>query len=92
MDAAAIAAEEAAMALTMDTILQWIGFESAATRNRLHDKGLNSFDTLRTLDDKDITRLDESFGRRAMADGCAIFGLRCTRLLIRLVHLGPRSW
>ena len=87
MEAAAIAAEQEAVAITMDTILQWIaGFDNAGTRNRLLDEGLNSFDSLRSLDSNDIARLDESFGRRSVADGRSIFGVRCTGLLIGLVH------
>ena len=35
------AAEMVAMAQVMDTVLQWIGFDAVATRNRLRDEGIS---------------------------------------------------
>ena len=45
--AVAAAAEEAAMALTMDTVLDWIGFDNVANRERLIAEGFTSFDDMK---------------------------------------------
>jgi hypothetical protein len=70
----------------MDTVLMWIGFEQEATRNRIREEGFESFDDLATMKEKDIRDLAESYGRRTVADGRYIFGLRRTRYLIGLIH------
>jgi hypothetical protein len=57
----------------MDTVLRWIGFENAGTRDRLIKEGINTFDDLKTMKEKDIRDLTESCGRRCTAaDGCFI--------------------
>jgi hypothetical protein len=86
MEEAAADAEMAAMVLTMDTILQWVGFDNVATRNRLREEGISSFEAIRNLDEKAVTQIEDSFGRRSVADGRAIFGAGRTGLLIGLVH------
>ena len=70
----------------MDTVLQWIGFENEATRERLRNEGISTFDDLKTMKEKDIRDLAESYGRRTAADGRFIFGLRRIRYLIGLIH------
>ncbi|KAI2496708.1 hypothetical protein MHU86_17804 [Fragilaria crotonensis] len=70
----------------MDTALQWIGFENAATRNRLRIEGFDSFDDLKSMTEKDIRDLAESYGRRTVADGRFIFGIRRIHYLIGMVH------
>ena len=76
-------ADEAAV---MDMILNWIGFDQEATRERIRAEGLASFDDLKPMKEKDIRDLAESYGRRTVADGRVIFGLRRIRYLIGLVH------
>lgn len=71
----------------MDTILNWIGFEQQeATRERIREEGFASFADLMPMKEKDIRDLAESYGRRTVADGRVIFGLRRIRYLIGLIH------
>jgi hypothetical protein len=70
----------------MDTILEWIGFEQDATRARIREEGFETFADLATMKEKDIRDLAESYSRRTLADGRAIFGLRRIRYMIGLVH------
>ena len=76
----------AVVANAMDTALLWIGFENVATRNRLRVEGFDAFDDLRSMTDKDIRDLSESYGRRTAADGRFIFGIRRIKYLIGMVH------
>ena len=84
--AVAAAAEEAAMALTMDTVLDWIGFDNVANRERLIAEGFTSFDDMELMEDKDVRDLAESYGQRTVIDGRCIFGMRRARLLTGLIH------
>jgi hypothetical protein len=70
----------------MDTILSWIGFDQEATRNRLQAEGFESFADILAMKEKDVRDLAESYGRRTVADGRTIFGLRKIRYLIGLIH------
>jgi hypothetical protein len=70
----------------MDTVLTWIGFDVDVTRERIRVEGFDNFDDLATLKEKDIRNLAELYGRRTIADGRAIFGLRRIRYLIGLIH------
>ena len=70
----------------MDIVLTWIGFDQPATRARIRAEGFESFDGLTTMKEKDIRDLAESYGRRTVADGRTIFGLRRIRYLIGLIH------
>ena len=70
----------------MDTILGWIGFDQEATRTRIREEGFDTFSDLATMKEKDIRDLAESYSRRTIADGRAIFGLRRIRFMIGLIH------
>ena len=70
----------------MDTVLEWIGFNVAATRERIREEGFETFDDLVTMKEKDVRDLAESYSRRTIADGRAIFGVRRIRFLIGLIH------
>ena len=70
----------------MDTALLWIGFDQEATRERLRAEGFDTFIDLNGMKEKDIRDLADSYTRRTVADGRAIFGLKRTRYLIGLVH------
>ena len=70
----------------MDTILEWIGFDQEATRDRIREEGFETFADLATMKEKDIRDLAESYSRRTVADGRAIFGLRRIRYMIGLIH------
>jgi hypothetical protein len=70
----------------MDTILTWIGFDQETTRDRIRDEGFGTFADLMSTKAKDISSLAESYGRRTVADGRVIFGLRRIRHLIGLIH------
>jgi hypothetical protein len=69
-----------------DTILSWIGFDQEATRNRLQAEGFESFADILAMKEKDVRDLAESYGRRTVANGRTIFGLRKIRCLIGLIH------
>ncbi|KAI2502319.1 hypothetical protein MHU86_12123 [Fragilaria crotonensis] len=61
----------------MDTALQWIGFTTAAMRERIQQEGFGTFeDLLISLNEKDIRDMNESYGRCTIADGRFIFGTR----------------
>ena len=70
----------------MDLALQWIGFDNEATRERLCIEGFDSFSELQSMREKDIRDLAESYGRRTVADGRFIFGVRRVRYLIGMIH------
>jgi hypothetical protein len=70
----------------MDIVLAWIGFDQQATRDRIREEGFETFDDLVGMKEKDIRDLAESYGRRTVADGRSIFGLRRIRYLIGLIH------
>jgi hypothetical protein len=72
--------------IEMNLDLLHISFANFGVRTRLYDEGLASFDDLRSLTEKDISDVAETFGQRTASDGRFIFGICCTRLLIRLVH------
>ena len=70
----------------MDQILLWVGFDNVATRARLQEEGFETFEDLYQMKEKDIRDLADSYNRRTIADGRAIFGLRRVRYLIGLIH------
>ena len=70
----------------MNLAMLHIGFANFGVRQRLRDEGLASFNDLKSLTEKDIRDVAETFGRRTANDGRFIFGIRRTRLLIGLVH------
>ena len=70
----------------MDTALRWIGFDNIGTCERLRNEGLSTFGDLKSMKEKDIRNLAESYGRRTAADGRFIFGLRRIRYLLGLIH------
>ena len=75
-----------ALANLMDTALQWIGFANAATRKQIQTEGFRTFGDLISLNEKDIRDMNESYGRRTIADGRFIFGTRRIKYLMGLVH------
>ena len=79
-------ADEAPPPPMMDTILEWIGFEQEATRTRIREEGFDTFADLATMKEKDICDLAESYSRRTVANGRAIFRLRRIRHMIGLIH------
>ena len=70
----------------MDLALQWIGFGNVATRDRLRDEGFAAFSDLKSMKEKDIRDLADSYGRRTAGDGRFIFGIRRTRYLLGMIH------
>ena len=70
----------------MDTALTWIGFANQATRNRIQLEGFGSFDDLKSMKEKDIRDLAESYGRCTAADGHFIIRISRIRYLISMVH------
>lgn len=84
-DAAAVELPPAIIPV-MDTVLDWIGFNLPATRDRIRAEGFEGLEDLIGMKEKDIRDLSESYGRRTIADGRAIFGIRRIRYLIGLIH------
>jgi hypothetical protein len=70
----------------MDVALTYIGFDIPAVRARLRAEGLTTFSDLKSLKEKDIRDIAESFSKRTVNDGRYLFGIRRTRLLIGLIH------
>jgi hypothetical protein len=70
----------------IDTILTWIGFDQQATRDSIREEGFGNFTDLMSTKEKDISTLADSYGRRTVADGRVIFGLRRIKHLIGLLH------
>jgi hypothetical protein len=79
-------ADESPSPPMMDTILEWIGFEQEVTRTRIREEGFDTFADLATMKEKDICDLAESYSRRTVANGRAIFRLRRIRHMIGLIH------
>ena len=91
MDIAAVAVtgqepQVPAVVPVMDQVLTWIGFEAEGTRARLQEEGFESFADVMEMKAQDVRDLADSYVRRTVADGRAIFGLRRTRYMIGLVH------
>jgi hypothetical protein len=70
----------------MELALGYIGFDNAIVRNRLRNEGLQDFSDMKSLKEKDIRDIAESFTKRTVGDGRFLFGIRRTRLLIGMVH------
>ena len=70
----------------MDTALLMIGFENDQVRERLRAEGFETFDDLKSMKEKDIRDLADSYTRRTVADGRFIFGVRRIRYLIGIIH------
>lgn len=87
MDIAAVAVagqepQVPAVVPVMDQVLTWIGFEAEGTRARLQEEGFESFADVMEMKAQDVRDLADSYVRRTVADGRAIFGLRRTRYMI----------
>ena len=70
----------------MELALTWIGFDAEATRDCIQIEGFASFDNLKSMKEKDVRDLAESYGRHTAGDGRFIFGVRRTQYLIGLIH------
>ena len=70
----------------MELALGYIGFDNAIVRNRLRNEGLQDFSDMKSLKEKDVRDIAESFTKRTVGDGRFLFGIRRTRLLIGMVH------
>ena len=71
---------------SMDQALLWIGFDNDATRNRIQVEGYELFNDFKSMKDKGVRDLAESYGRHTAADGRFIFGVRRIRYLIGMIH------
>jgi hypothetical protein len=70
----------------MEVALNYIGFDTAAIHSQLRSEGLTHFSDLKSMKEKDICDIAESFAKRTVNDGRYLFGIYRTRLLIGLVH------
>ena len=70
----------------MDVALTYIGFDTPVVRAHLRAEGLMTFSDLKSLKEKDIRDIAESFSKRTVNDGRYLFGIWRTRLLIGLIH------
>ena len=66
--------------------LIYIGFHTPVICARLRAEGLTHFSDLKSMKEKVIRDIVESFSKRTANDGRYLFGIHCTRLLIQLVH------
>jgi hypothetical protein len=67
-------------------VLGYIGFDNITVCDRIRNEGLQDFSDLKSLKEKDIPDLSESFTKRTVGDGRFLFGIRRTRLLVGTVH------
>jgi hypothetical protein len=70
----------------MDLVLGYIGFDNITVCDRIRNEGLQDFSDLKSLKEKDIRDLSESFTKRTVSDGQFLFGIWRTRLLVGTVH------
>lgn len=67
-------------------ILHWIGFRIVAQHELLMNDAFDSFNDIRVLSTKDITKMADSFGNRTVLNGRVIFGTKRTKRLTAVVH------
>ena len=67
-------------------ILTWIGFTDPANRTSIIDDAFNTYADIRSLKEKDISELSESFSRRTQANGRIDFGIRRTKKMKFMLH------
>ena len=66
--------------------LSIIGFNTAQSRQRIMEDAFTTFEDFRLLNERDISKLAEAFGKCTQADGRIIFGLSRTKKLKGLMH------
>ena len=64
----------------------WIGFTVDASRASIIDDAFNSYADIRSLKEKDISELSESFSRRTQANGRIDFGIWRTKKMKFMLH------
>ena len=67
-------------------ILHWVGFREEAQHITIMDDAFDSFNDIRVLSTKDISKMADSFGNRTIAHGRMIFGTKRTKRLTAIVH------
>jgi hypothetical protein len=67
-------------------VLNMIGFKLAAERVDIMDAGLNQFEAVRYLTEKDIRDMADNFAKRTIADRRFVFGFGRTKKLIGVMH------
>ena len=67
-------------------ILTWIGFTDPANRKSIIDDAFNTYADIRSLKEKDISELSESFSRRTQANCRIDFGIRRTKKMKFMLH------
>ena len=67
-------------------ILTWIGFQQAIERENIINDAFRSYDDIQALTVKDISDLNDTFGRRTATNGRINFGIRRTKKLKSMVH------
>ena len=70
----------------IEEILTWIGFTVPANRTSIIDDAFNTYADIRSLKDKDISELSESFSRRTQANGRIDFGIQRTKKMKFMLH------
>jgi len=71
---------------TVRQVLFWIGFRTNITLDALIDDGLESFNDVRMMTEKDISTMATSFDSRTAASGRMYFGTRRIKYLKALTH------
>ena len=69
----------------IDTILEWIGFDSAPARCSIMEESVEDYDDFKMMSESDITELSHGFSKRAAARRI-VFGLRRTKRLKLVLH------
>ena len=82
----AIAPDNITEADSMFQIFHWIGYTSAAERTSLVDDGLDSYESIKTLTEKDIRGMATDFARRTVAEGRLYFGVRRSKWMTAITY------
>ena len=67
-------------------ILHWIGFRTEAQHELLMNDAFDSFNDIRVLSTKDITKMAGSFGNCTIQNRHMIFGTKRTKRLTAVFH------
>ena len=69
----------------IDSMLTWIGFNQQ-NRTSIMNDAFTTYEDFKSLTEKDITYLSNSFARRTIQNDRINFGIRRTKRLKQMVH------
>ena len=69
----------------IDSMLDWIGFNQQ-NRTSIMNDAFSAYEDFKSLTEKDITYLSESFARRTAQNDRINFGIRRTKRMTQMMH------